>query len=251
MDGSHRAGSQQHWGARGARAGAARPPHTQQPFPPGADGRVGPGPERGWGTLPACMASPNGLAAGRARPPLTPTRRPRARPRLPNLTTPPAMATAYLRDFVESVADLPAELQRTFALMRELDASAAALQASADAAARTCLLGPGASRVRGVWRGLRGMAGGLGGWGGGGRADRHRHGPTRLRLRAAPPAPPPPAARHPPTTHPPPSPTVSPSPRALRWRQPTARPGPRRPPSKSCAPRWPSSRRCARRWTPT
>lgn len=37
------------------------------------------------------------------------------------------MAT-YLRGFVESVSDLPAELQRCFGLMRELDSQATALQ---------------------------------------------------------------------------------------------------------------------------
>ena len=37
------------------------------------------------------------------------------------------MAT-YLRGFVESVSDLPAELQRCFGLMRELDGQATDLQ---------------------------------------------------------------------------------------------------------------------------
>ena len=54
-----------------------------------------------------------------------------------------ASAPAYLKAFVESVAELPAELRRTFQLMRELDAKAAALQRQADLDARTCLLNGG------------------------------------------------------------------------------------------------------------
>ena len=52
-----------------------------------------------------------------------------------------AEASSYLRSFVESTAELPAEVQRTFLLMRELDDKSAALQESADAAARALLLG--------------------------------------------------------------------------------------------------------------
>jgi Inhibitor of growth proteins N-terminal histone-binding len=52
-----------------------------------------------------------------------------------------AEASSYLRSFVESTAELPAEVQRTFLLMRELDEKSAALQESADAAARALLLG--------------------------------------------------------------------------------------------------------------
>ena len=47
-----------------------------------------------------------------------------------------SMTTTHLRNFVESVAELPAELQRCFRLMRELDDKAVGLRASADAAAR-------------------------------------------------------------------------------------------------------------------
>ena len=54
-----------------------------------------------------------------------------------------ASAPAYLKAFVESVAELPAELRRTFQLMRELDAKAASLQRQADLDARTCLLNGG------------------------------------------------------------------------------------------------------------
>ena len=56
-------------------------------------------------------------------------------------TTAMAEASSYLRSFVESTAELPAEVQRTFLLMRELDDKSAALQESADAAARALLLG--------------------------------------------------------------------------------------------------------------
>ena len=52
-----------------------------------------------------------------------------------------AEASSYLRSFVESTAELPAEVQRTVLLMRELDDKSAALQESADAAARALLLG--------------------------------------------------------------------------------------------------------------
>ena len=57
-----------------------------------------------------------------------------------------ASAPAYLKAFVESVAELPAELRRTFQLMRELDAKAAAMQRQADLDARTCLLSGGKVR---------------------------------------------------------------------------------------------------------
>ena len=43
---------------------------------------------------------------------------------------------AYLRNYVESVAELPSELARKFRLMRELDEKAHALQAEAEAASR-------------------------------------------------------------------------------------------------------------------
>ena len=48
------------------------------------------------------------------------------------------MAT-YLRGFVDSVSDLPAELQRIFGLMRELDTQAAALQRKVDSSAQAAL----------------------------------------------------------------------------------------------------------------
>ena len=54
-------------------------------------------------------------------------------------------ASAYLRSFVDSTAELPAQLQRTFALLRELDAKCASLQTAADADARACLLAPAAA----------------------------------------------------------------------------------------------------------
>ena len=58
-----------------------------------------------------------------------------------------ANASAYLRSFVDSTAELPAQLQRTFALLRELDGKCSALQAKADANARACLLGPAAAAI--------------------------------------------------------------------------------------------------------
>ena len=44
--------------------------------------------------------------------------------------------SAYLRNYVESVAELPSELSRCFKLMRELDSSAHELQQQADEASR-------------------------------------------------------------------------------------------------------------------
>ncbi len=44
-----------------------------------------------------------------------------------------------MRNYVESVAELPAELARKFRLMRELDEKAHALQAEAEAASRSRL----------------------------------------------------------------------------------------------------------------
>jgi hypothetical protein len=44
--------------------------------------------------------------------------------------------SAYLRNYVESVAELPSELSRCFKLMRELDSNANQLQADAEAASR-------------------------------------------------------------------------------------------------------------------
>lgn len=64
-------------------------------------------------------------------------------PRISPIHTMAASAPAYLKAFVESVAELPAELRRTFQLMRELDAKAAALQRQANLDARTCLLNGG------------------------------------------------------------------------------------------------------------
>ena len=46
------------------------------------------------------------------------------------------MTTYYLRNFVESVSELPSELARKFKLMRELDEKAHGLQAEAEAASR-------------------------------------------------------------------------------------------------------------------
>ena len=46
------------------------------------------------------------------------------------------MTTYYLRNFVENVSDMPAELARRFKLMREIDEKAHALQAEAEAASR-------------------------------------------------------------------------------------------------------------------
>lgn len=46
------------------------------------------------------------------------------------------MTTYYLRNFVENVSEMPAELARRFKLMRELDEKAHALQAEAEAASR-------------------------------------------------------------------------------------------------------------------
>lgn len=48
---------------------------------------------------------------------------------------------AYLRSYVESVAELPSELARKFKLMRELDEKAHALSAEAEAASRRRLEG--------------------------------------------------------------------------------------------------------------
>lgn len=78
-----------------------------------------------------------------------------------------AEASSYLRSFVESTAELPAEVQRTFLLMRELDEKSAALQESADAAARALLLGeplppPGASSAAAL-AALAASTGGIGG----------------------------------------------------------------------------------------
>ncbi len=47
-----------------------------------------------------------------------------------------SMTTYYLRNFVENVSDMPAELSRRFKLMREIDEKAHALQAEAEAASR-------------------------------------------------------------------------------------------------------------------
>ena len=44
--------------------------------------------------------------------------------------------SAYLRNYVESVAELPSELSRCFKLMRELDNSAHELQQQAEEASR-------------------------------------------------------------------------------------------------------------------
>lgn len=44
--------------------------------------------------------------------------------------------SAFLRNYVESVAELPSELSRCFKLMRELDGSAHELQQQADKASR-------------------------------------------------------------------------------------------------------------------
>ncbi len=46
------------------------------------------------------------------------------------------MTTYYLRNFVENVAEMPAELARRFKLMRDLDEKAHALQAEAETASR-------------------------------------------------------------------------------------------------------------------
>ena len=119
----------------------------------------------------------SGAVAPDAPAALTHTRATRAAQYTHSHTTPHAMAAsassapAYLKAFVESVAELPAELRRTFQLMRELDAKAAALQRQADLDARTCLLnggkavrwGPGggwerraSAAVADWWRGMRG-----------------------------------------------------------------------------------------------
>jgi hypothetical protein len=44
------------------------------------------------------------------------------------LPPPAAMATEYLEKYIESVADLPAQLQRKFRLIRDLDEKSARLQ---------------------------------------------------------------------------------------------------------------------------
>ena len=56
------------------------------------------------------------------------------------------MTTYYLRNFVESVSELPSELARKFKLMRELDEKAHALQAEAEVASRK-RLGEAAQQV--------------------------------------------------------------------------------------------------------
>ena len=47
--------------------------------------------------------------------------------------------STYLRNFVESVDQLPGELHRCFGLMRELDTQATALQRKVDTAAQAAL----------------------------------------------------------------------------------------------------------------
>ena len=49
------------------------------------------------------------------------------------------MSTSYLQSFVESVAELPAELRRCFGLMRQLDEQATDAQKRLDAAAQAAL----------------------------------------------------------------------------------------------------------------
>jgi len=46
------------------------------------------------------------------------------------------MTTYYLRNFVESVSEMPAELARKFKLMRELDEKAQSLQAESESLSR-------------------------------------------------------------------------------------------------------------------
>ncbi|EIE20485.1 hypothetical protein COCSUDRAFT_30639 [Coccomyxa subellipsoidea C-169] len=58
------------------------------------------------------------------------------------------MTTHYLRNFVENVAEMPAELARRFKLMRDLDEKAHALQAEAEAASRRHLEEAGQKRLR-------------------------------------------------------------------------------------------------------
>lgn len=49
------------------------------------------------------------------------------------------MSASYLRNFVDSVSELPAELQRCFGLMRHLDQQATAAQGRVDSAAEAAL----------------------------------------------------------------------------------------------------------------
>lgn len=60
--------------------------------------------------------------------------------------------SAYLRNYVESVADLPSELSRCFKLMRELDSNAHELHVAAEAASRR-RLAEFAAQVGQLWTG--------------------------------------------------------------------------------------------------